>query len=370
MASRNEPTDTLDVFAEGSSGHGRALTTEDLKRALDNALQHAKSVSLEEVLQSWEDRNPLQAKEREFEFFCSGPLNTQRNGLLCQPKEEHLDMWRRSATSRGADYDHLAEPMSRQGEAVKRAGSINHAYILEMKLLQAKNSYPVPLKLHMTGLRGRHYTPVSGKASRALYSLAADTHNESFSNAKARVIHKIPIHENIADAFALDNVSVETLDSEVTKLKTHPGWLIVAGGLASHTCRILADSNNVEPLRQIDFDPDATWVQDLQHVGKVTVIPEKAFLMCRNALARVKAEKERNIPSTDLTHFGAEFVVASKLPGISMQNIEQHENFINKSPAEVKTILDDGMRECRVLLAVKYVLKDDVLESALNKKAE
>lgn len=367
MPSRNDNPD-MDAFADSTITPGRHLSTEDIKTMIDKALSHSRPVALEDILQSWEEKNPLKTIERDFEYSVTGPLSTHRDGLFDYPKEEHLDMYRRSATTRGADYEHLAEPMSRQGEAVKRAGAINHAYILDIKLKSAKNSYPVPLKLQLTGLRGRHYSAVSGKASRSLYGLCAETHNESYPDNKLPIIHKIPMHENIADAFALDNVSVETLDNEVTKLKTHPGWLIVTGGLASNTCRILADSNNVEPLRQIDFDPDDTYISDLQHVGKVTVIPEKAFVMTRNALARVKAEKERNIPSTDLTNFGAEFVVASKLPGISMQNIEDHENFLNKTPAEVKALLGDGLRECRVVLRMRYVLKDAVLAGALAPK--
>jgi hypothetical protein len=364
MPIRPDNGDDIDSFYGGASG---SIDSEALKRAIDIALSQAKAVPLEDVLKSWEEKNPLNTMSRRFEFFISGPMTEHREGLKHMPTEDELSMFRRSNTTRGQDAEYLGKAL--KNEDVKRAGAINQAYILDIKLLSAKNSYPVPLKLKLTGLRGNLYTAMSGDGARALYTLNACDHNESYGSSEfAPLLHKIPVNADMAEAFALDAVKIEDLDREVTKMETHPDLRIVTGGLSSNICKILADSKNLDALKQVQFNPDDTFIQSLQHVGPVMVVSAKAVEMCKNGLKRLKAEHAKHIPRTDLTCFGAEFVVASKKEHITMQNIELHENFHGKSPDEVASLLGDGLRECRVTLAINYVLKDDVLEKKLRQR--
>jgi len=174
----------------------------------------------------------------------------------------------------------------------------------------------------------------------------------------------------MAQAFALDAVKIEDLDRELTKIESHPDLRIVTGGISSNICKILADIENLDALKQIEFDPDTTIVSPLQHIGPVMVITAKAAEMCKNGLKRLKETHSKYIPRTDLTQFGAEFVVASSKEGITMQNIELHENFHGMTPLDVSRLLGDGLRECRVTLAFSYLLKDDVLEKKMLKQKD
>ena len=342
------------------------ISSSELKLAIDKALQSAKPVPLEDVLRSWEERNPLNILDRRFEFFVSGPLKDHRDGVKHYPTDEELSIFRRSNTTRGQDAEYLAKAL--KGEKIARAGAINQAYILDVKLLSAKNSYPIPFKLHLTGLSGNLYTPTAGEGQRALYTLNACDHSVEFGNSKyAPIIHKIPVNIDMAEAFALDAMKIEDLDRELTKIESHPDMRIVSGGISSNICKILADSKNLDALQQIDFDPDNTFIQSLQHIGPVMVITAKAAEMVKNGVKRLKEQHSKHMPRTDLTAFGADFIVSSNTEGITMANIELHENFHGKSPEEVKGLLGDGLKECRVTVGIRYVLKDDVLDKKMLK---
>lgn len=356
--------DEIDSFYTAGS---KTLDPDQMKLAIEAALSKARTVPLEDVLKSWEQKNPLNVLERRFEFCVTGPLTDHRGGCKHYPTEEELSMFRRSNTTRGQDAEYLGKAL--KNEEVKRAGAINQAYILDIKLLSAKNSYPIPFKLHLTGLRGNLYSPTWGKAARALHSLNACDHNEAYGNPEwAPTLHKIPVNADMIEAFALDAVKMEDLERELTKIESRPDLRIVTGGISSHICKILADSNNIDALKQIDFDPDNTFMSPLQHIGPVMVITEKAAETCKNGLARLKETHAKHIPRTDLTNFGADFIVSSKKEGITMQNIELHENFHGKTTAEVAALLGDGLRECRVTLGFRYVLKDEVLDKKMKQR--
>jgi hypothetical protein len=358
----------IDSFYAGESLTNSAkIDPGRLKNAIDEAMKGARPVPLEDILRSWEARNPLNVLERRFEFFVSGPLGLKREGCKHYPTEDELHIFRRSSTTRGQDAEFLGKAL--KGESVARAGSINQAYILEVKLISAKNTYPVPFKLHLTGLRGNLYTPMPGVGSRALYTLNACDHSVDFGGPEhAPTIHKIPINMDMAEAFALDAMKIEDLDRELVKLESHPDLRIVTGGLSSNICKILADSKNLDALKQIDFNPDQTFFQELQHIGTVTVITAKAAEMVKNGVIRLKQKHSKHMPRTDLTEFGADFIVSSSKEGVTMANIELHENFHGKSPAEVERLLGDGLKEMRVTVGIGFVLKDDVLDKKMKAK--
>jgi len=372
MPARNEPENMDVLYGEPAATPGESSTNHAAAKQdwWNRAIKEAAPVTLEEVLASWEARNPLKIKERNYDIFVSGPMNDHRQGLFWAPREDHLDMWRRSSTTR-PEYERMQKPMSKQGEAVKRAGAINRAYILKMTVTAADNTYPVPLKLVASdpAIRGRDYTATTGKAWRALHTLRAENHCENYPDGYGKVVHKITMSEHLPEALALDNTSVEKLKSEVSPLVSHPGWLLVAGGLASDTCRILANTENIDALKQIEYDPDEALVQDLQHIGKVTVMQKKVFDTVCSAVARSKDEMDREMPSTDLTQLSFQFVPRSNKPDITMKNIEEHERFHNMSPKEMQAILNDGSRGCSVQMRIEYVLKDDVLERSLTKRS-
>lgn len=322
-------------------------------------------LSLDKLREEFENRNPLgMVKDHQFYYKYIGKLTDCPGGMIDACNDQTVAAYQRAPEDR-PDYDHLKKGLD--DTPIAREGDVSHAYITQIKIDEKYNNSPIPFAVEIHEIKGEQYHHAL-ESNPSWRSLAIINPIDSQVYNPPKILHQLAPSLNIAEVVAYDNLDFEDIGAHLTVFRAAPDWTLVMGGLKNPILPLIANQENMTQFRRYGFK-DQVEVNAFGGIGETLALPTWVANTAINGLKRKSAIARQASPRVNMTKLVCQFHPISNKPGITMENIHEHEYFDGKSKEEVDRILSQPYT-ISVNLYMDYALKDDVMEAKIKERLE